>query len=232
MRIWTVAIVAALAANVAQAETRRYNFNNFNAVDVGSGLVVEIGEGRGYVVQAEGTPTALGRLLIAVQGTTLFVRANEQGEGFLSGLRGVAGNAARVQVMLPTLSGVAARAGAEVSAQGATGSALVAEVTEGATLDVREAKAAQVRLWAGEGGQARFEGRCGVLQAEAQSGAVLDASGLECESAQVQASTGGRAEVSAGIVQARAVTGAHVELHGARQIETDEASGGSVGMRD
>jgi hypothetical protein len=84
-----------------------------------------------------------------------------------------------------------------------------------------------------ESGALQLVGACASLDASVSSGGHFSGEGLKCETAEVNASSGGHAEAFATrTAEGNASSGAHVTFYGnPAQIQKDSSSGGSIDAR-
>lgn len=226
---FSVALVALVAAPVLAAE-RTFDLAGFTEVAAGAGLEVEIVQGDGFSVAAEGAPRGLDRLEIETRGDLLVIEQRARGLERFSPLMRALNDDVVVRVSLPELVRVTASAGSDVTATGSSGKAFSAEASSGADLVVTGVDAARVALAASSGAGLEVSGQCETLTAGASSGADLDARGLRCDAAEAQGSSGAGIALSAGAVRAEASSGAAVNVWDADTVEAEESSGGSVEM--
>ena len=230
--ILPTALTALVVAAPAMAAEQSYDVSGFTEVAVGSGLDVEIVQGEGFEVVAEGAPRDLKRLEIDRRGDRLVIEQETRGLQRFSPLMMALRDKISVRVTLPELADVQASAGSDVSAEGSAPDAFTAEVSSGADLTVSGIDAEVVTLEASSGAHLEAEGRCGTLDAEASSGADLEARRLACDSATVTASSGADIEITAETARAAAQSGADVEVWGGETVEAEESSGGDVRVRN
>jgi hypothetical protein len=226
--ILPIVVSAVVAAAPAMAAERSFDVSDFTEVAAGSGLDVEIVQGDGFEVVAEGAQRDLRRLDIRTRGDRLVIEQETRGLQRFSPLMMALRDEVLVRVTLPELEAVHASAGSDVSAEGSASGAFDAEVSSGADLTLTGIDAEVVTLAASSGANLAAEGRCGALGAEASSGADLEARGLTCDSATVTASSGADIEITAASVRAEAQSGADVDVWGAESVEAKESSGGDV----
>ncbi len=227
-----IALSAAIAAAPGLAAERTFDLGGFTEVAAGSGLDVEIVQGEGFSVTAEGTPRGLKRLEIDRRGDRLVVQQQARGLERFSPLMRALGDEVVVRVTLPELAAVSASAGSVVTARGSASDTFAAEASSGADLVLSGVDADDVTLAASSGSGLEAAGRCGALAAEASSGADLNARGLACDSARARASSGANIEITAVTVEAEAQSGADVDVWGADNVEAAESSGGDVDVHE
>ena len=226
-------VAAVVAAAPAFADEAAFDVAGFTRVDAGEGLTVEIVAGGDFAVTAEGTARALRRLQVETRGDTLVLGQKARGaERFSPLLWALADNTLVVRVSLPALDAVAASSGSDVTAQGGAAATFAADASSGAALAVTGIDAARVTLAASSGADLSVAGHCGALDVAASSGAGIAAKDLACDSATAEASSGASLALTAGTVVATASSGADISVWGAREVEADHNSGGTVEVHD
>lgn len=203
------AAAALVAAAPAQAETKTYALKDFTAIDISAGLSAKIEVGGSYAVRAEGTPEALERLDIRVEGGALVLaRKHQMGWGWNKSSGRVT-----IYVTAPKIDAIEASSGSSASAAGVDSPDFRADVSSGAALSV--------------------SGVCGAFRSEASSGASLSAKELKCKSLSADASSGASISAHASeSVDADASSGASVSVSGgATRVNADKSSGGSVSVQ-
>jgi hypothetical protein len=206
-RIFLPAVLAAVVAIGASAETRTVDVDAFSRIDAANGVAVEVSFGGAPAVTIDGRSERIARIEVDVRGETLEIRPQRSGFFRSNNLNGVV-----VRVTAERLTGV--------------------EVANGAHAVVRDAPAdATLRLTASNGGVIEIDGACDALDADASRGAVIDASDLDCRVAVAEASMGGAVDVRAReSVDVSASMGGHVEFGGEAEIVRSSASmGGMIG---
>ncbi len=230
--ILPIAFSVLVVAAPAWADEQTFDVSGFTEVAVGSGLDVEIVQGDGFEVIAEGAPRDLRRLEIRKRGDRLVIEQETRGLQRFSPLMMALADKVVVRVTLPELAAVRASAGSNVSAEGSASGAFAAESSSGAGLTLKRIEAQVVTLEASSGANLEAEGRCSELGVEASSGADLEARRLACDSATARASSGADIEITAETARAEAQSGANVEIWGAETVEAEESSGGDVRVRN
>lgn len=227
-----VALAAMLTAVPALADERVFDLSGFTEVAAGSGLDVEIIQGDGFSVTAEGSARALKRLEIDKRGDRLVIDQQARGIERFSPLMRAFSDEVEVRVTLPELTAVTASAGSAVTAEGSAAALFAATASSGADLTLSDIAAERVKLTASSGASLEAEGTCGTLDTAASSGADVDARGLACDDASAAASSGANIELTAQTVRAAASSGASVDVWGAESVEAEESSGGDVDRKD
>jgi hypothetical protein len=200
------AALGALSSTSAIAETRTFELEGFDSLDISRGLKVEIEVGGDYSVRAESTAEGLGQTVAEVKEGTLRLTRDHQG-GRLRPAPKI-----EVFVTLPVLKSVDASSGVHAIASGVAGGDFRMDASSGVHLEI--------------------SGTCEELALDASSGAHVDAGALECKAAIVDASSGAHAEVFASDrADADASSGAHVEVLGKpKRVNANSSSGGHVSV--
>jgi len=217
----TTCLVLALPAS---AETKDYNMDSFNALDVSAGVTViyEVGESQSVV--AENNRGNFDKLRIENRGDTLVIkRANS---GWFRRNR----ENYTVRVTGPAVSAIDSSSGSMVKANGVSGNDVDLEVSSGASLHVTNVQADSISLGASSGSRLEAAGSCSGAEIDASSGASIDANDLICVDVDAGASSGASVRAHASkSVDGHASSGASVKVTGgATDIEKSRSSGGSV----
>jgi hypothetical protein len=191
------------SVGVAQAETR--NISGFTKVEASAGTDVEVSVGGAFSVEVTGRDAA--RIQTRLNGDTLVVEP-------VRGWSWRGRRDARVRVSMPRTDGLSASSGADLTAAGVSGGAIVLDSSSGADLTV--------------------SGTCATFTADASSGSDIHAQNLRCESGSVDVSSGADARVYAsGRLDVDASSGGGVVAYGNPGIgNVDLSSGGSLRRAD
>ena len=204
-----ITVGACAFASAAQAdETREFDFDTFDRIDIAAGMEAEITVGGAQSVRVETDRGDFSDLIIRVENGELYVKRDWKGRGWGRKPK------YRVFATVADLNGVEASSGSSVEARGVSGGDFEADVSSGASVSL--------------------EGSCDEIDAEASSGASLDARDLTCAAAEADASSGASISVHASEkVDAEASSGASVTVYGGpTDVRSDKSSGGSVRIRD
>lgn len=194
-------VLTALLAAPAAAETRALTGFDRISASGGNHVVVTIGET--FSVNVEGSRPD--KVITRVEGRTLIVEpVRSWGFTWTRGPRNT------VRVTMPSVAGLDASSGSEISASGIEAGALSLEASSGSELNVA--------------------GACQTLDAEASSGAVIHARDLHCNEGNVDASSGSTAAVwVSGVLNIDASSGAAIDAGGQpRMGDISLSSGGSL----
>ncbi|MFY0679834.1 MAG: DUF2807 domain-containing protein [Thalassovita sp.] len=225
-RILPIAILAATTATGVAAETKDFNLNGFDKVQISAGVEVTVVTGKEFRVIAEAKRGSLRRLHLDVDGDTLEI-GRAKGFGLLSGSRR---DKFEVTVMMPELTKVDARSGSSVDVSGTATILEQATASSGARLDIEAVTTSALDLEASSGATVRVAGACGTLHAESRSGSSLSGSNLICKTGELDVSSGASIKVHIqDSVDSRASSGGSIRIAGgATQGMTETKSGGSV----
>lgn len=208
-RLITGAAISALLVSMplasAAAETRTFDFDDFNEVDIAAGVDATVTVGSDFAIAVEADEKDLERLRIEVKDRTLKISREYRGMSWSDGRGKIVAT-----ISMPTLVGIEASSGASVVATGIDAGAFAIETSSG--------------------GSAEATGRCESLDADASSGSRLDAEALQCARVVVDASSGASVRAYADEeMTADASSGASVKIFGdpARR-DVSKSSGASV----
>ena len=238
--IATAVTAGLLLSGAAHAESRNFDLNGFDKIDVATGLDAVVTLGDSFAVTAtSGSTQALDNLRLDVADGVLTARFDQSFLDFIlsGGLVGMllnSGNALTIEVTMPALSGIDASSGADVRARGLTSDALRLNASSGANIEVTDAKLGAVQLGSSSGADIDISGTAESIEAEASSGADIDAEKLVAASATASASSGAGISVHAtASIKAEASSGGDIEVYGnpaGRDVES--SSGGDVNFDD
>ena len=200
-----LAPAAILLFATANAETKNYDIADFTRISASAGVEVEATVGGEYSVRAEGAAENIERLKIKKSGSTLKIGRERTGFNFRW-----RGGAPTVYVSLPALEEANTSSGAEFSVTGVSADRFYASASSGSELEL--------------------EGNCSRFDADASTGAVLDAEDLICRDVEIDVSTGAEAKVHASeSIDASASTGGDVRVYGSPQSrDVSRSLGGDV----
>ncbi len=201
-----IASAMCAAAAPALAETKSYDFTDFDEVSVSAGVDANITVGGDYSIVAEGAAKDLERLEIKVRDGDLSIGRKSSSFWRRSGN-------ITVEVSLPALSGLDVSSGAEA----------IAENVDAGRFDIE----------ASSGGYAEASGKCETLEADASSGGSVEADKLECRVVFAEASSGGSIDAYASEeADGDASSGGSITIEGDPENRSkDTSSGGRVKFR-
>ncbi len=250
MRSLPLATAIAVTATTAMAgDSRHYDFEDFNSVEVAAGVSVTIELGHDFNVEAEAVRGNLRRLEISQNGDTLDISRKSR-----LGLLGIGRrDKFEVTITLPELdyakasSGSAmgildqfsddlelfASSGASVNFDDSVDADLAIKASSGASFSAPKLKIRDLTVEASSGASVKLAGSCDHIDAEAGSGASLSAKSLECKT--TDADSGGGASLSvyaSDEAKAHASGGASLSVHGRPPVVESSSSGGaSISIR-
>ena len=205
--ILTIAAIASLAALPAFAETRAYELESFNAIEVSSGIEVDISAGRSQSISVEQRDGKFEDIKLEVEDGVLRIKRVRT---MSWGGRKVPFS---VTINVPSLTSLSASSGSEIDADG---------------ID-----ADQFRIKTSSGAEIQAAGRCGTLEISASSGADINARDLQCEGVDGRVSSGADIDAYAtSRVDASASSGGSMRVFGgATNVDINKSTGGSVNVR-
>jgi hypothetical protein len=225
-RIFAPVLLALALAAPAAAETR--DLSGFHQVSAQDRLTVEVTVGQGYSVEVTGADAD--RVRARLEGRTL--RISDAHRSWFGRSRRLD---AHVRVTTPSLEGVAAARGAELTATlaGACDD-FSAAATMGGSARVQGARCDSMDASAAMGGELELAGACGSLSVSAAMGGLVRANELACATVNARAAMGGDIRANASqTYDASASMGGSVNVAGgATAGDTASAMGGSITSRD
>jgi len=237
----TAAMATALLFSIAaQAESRTYNLDGFDKLDIGTGLDAVVTQGDSFSVTATANSAhALENLELSVDKGVLTARFDQNFLDFIvsGGLIGMllnSGNASTVEITMPELAGIQASAGAAVRVGALTSDELTLNASSGASLEVVDATLGQVHVNSSSGADVTLSGTADAIDADASSGADIDAGDLVARTATAGASSGADLSIHASqSVRANASSGGEIDIHGdPADREVEESGGGGVSFEN
>lgn len=233
--------IAALAlATPALAQSRDFDLEGFDKIDVATGLDARVSLAETYSVRAESRSSdALDNLQLNVEGGVLVARIESSFLDFIlsGGLVGMlfnSGNAVTLDITLPALTAATASSGADVSLTAISADTLALDASSGADITLENARLRQLDARASSGSDISAAGTAETVHLEASSGSDIDAEDLQAMIGHLQASSG--ANVSAHVadeVRGQASSGADIDIEGnPRQRDVDASSGGDITFDD
>jgi Putative auto-transporter adhesin, head GIN domain len=188
--VWAAALLGAVCAMPAHAETRALEGESFHAIDARGPYQLNIVAGAlAARVAAEGTTQHLSDLEMHVENGVLQIRRHCSGICHSNGTRAV------IEVSAPALDSVAIGWGADAT--------------------VRHVAADSFNARASMGSDLTIDGTCGSLTAAASMGADVHAANLHCSAVSADASMGADMTVFASqSINARAGMGADIRVAG------------------
>lgn len=244
MRLATTLALAALSfattIGAAAAETRNYDLEPFQAIDISTGIDARVTIGEPQEVRVEtGNAEVFGKLSVEVNGGKLSARMDSDFFDFImsGGLLGMLVNGrpnVTIHITVPTLEDIQASSGADITANSISGDRLKLGASSGSDISATNLAAGHISTNASSGASLVLTGACEDLEVDASSGSSLEAEELVCKSIEANASSGASIEVHATErAQAEASSGGNIRIHG-NPPDTDfgNSSGGDVELED
>lgn len=229
--ITAAAFAAALLASPALAETRTIELPEFTAIDISSGIDAKVTIGAQSVTAEARNAADLDELKLVVENGVL--RAYTEWSVFDIFDLGIDRDL-KLTISAPSLTGVAASAGADVDAAGLAGDDLKFTATAGSDLSLTAVAGKTITLEASAGADLKIEGSCETGTIKADAGADLDAAALKCADVTVNGSAGSDLDVFASnSIKADAFAGSDITVSGNPKTVTQNASaGGEIEIAD
>lgn len=193
-RAFPATVLLAAAAPAAAAE-RSYSITDFDRVQVEGPYEVTLATGRSSSARASGSPEALDRVTVEVQGRTLRIRANRSAWG---GTAGGPVGPVRIEVTTRDLASAAVVGSGTLAIDRARGLRLDLSVSGSGRLSVGKIEADNLVVGLLGSGRISAAGSAKQLKATIQGTGDLDAPELRADDARVQADTSGTVTVTAG----------------------------------
>lgn len=216
------AIAAACASAPASADTKSYNFNSFNRIDISAGYTVIFTQGAQRSVTIESDDFS--KVIAEQNGDTLKISRPRNTQINRRGQEDI------VRITAPDLRSAELNAGVDFRADNLNVGDLELDVNAGVKARFDRLKAKTVTLDLNAGVDVELSGQCDAIHVDAQAGVQLDAFGLKCNTARVDAGVGSQVSVhAANKVVAEAGLGAQVLVMGQpKDIEQHASMGGKV----
>mgnify|MGYP001228280728 CR=1 FL=1 len=230
------AMATAAATGAAAAETRTFDLDPFEAIDIATGLdaVVTVGEPQTVRVEA-GNSQVFDKLTVVVEGGKLSAYLDTDFFDFImeGGLLGMLVNGrpdVTIHITVPALRDIAASSGADIVARGVTGENLELSASSGSDVSITGLAVGRIAGSASSGASLALAGTCEGFEIDASSGSSVDAEDLVCKSIDANASSGASIEVHASErARAEASSGGDVRIYGnPPDTDFDSSSGGDV----
>ena len=217
--------LAAAWTAAANAETKTFDVDGFDKIQVSSGLDVYFEAGEDTSVSAEQRDGNWDDLEVSVRGDTLVLKRPRR-SGFSWGRR----PSYSITVSAPIVSELSVHAGSDVEGKGMSGETVIISTSSGSEAEVEDIEAENVELEASSGSDLTVSGTCLNVEAKSSSGADIEADELICETAKASASSGSDIELFASVrLVASASSGADIDVEGSpTDVNVEKSSGGSV----
>ena len=180
-RIILVALIVAGAAR-AEAAQRTYSVTGFDRIRVEGPYRLEVRTGPSSSAKAVGDATAIDRLSVEVQGTTLIVRPDKTGWG---GWPGAAAGSARILISTPSLSSVLMTGAADVAVDRVKGGDLNLQLMGSGSLSIAAIETDSLTAMLSGAGGLRLAGRSRLARLVLQGPGRLDAAQLSVDDAEI-----------------------------------------------
>lgn len=224
--LWLLALVPALAQTTA--ETRP--LAPFHAIEISSGISLNLTAGPQRVEASAETTAQLARLKTEVRNGVLIVsfqRTEQEKSGSQSYVRGL-----RVNVAAPAIDKLDGSSGAKLTIPGPYATdKLAVNLSSGASL-VADFRAADLIFDMSSGATTTLTGNAKQLKVNVSSGSVFKARTLEAAACEASASSG--ATIAVNVQQnltANASSGGDISYSGPAKVSKRTSSGGSVKSR-
>ena len=228
IRLSLLAGAAVLAlSSPASAETRTYSETGFTSISVSAGIDASFTTGGDYAITAENRKGDFNDLEITVKNETLVIGRKKKNWGWGKKPE------YKVSVSAPQLHSVTASSGADIEGYGLSGDTVSIRTSSGADASVTDIEASDIKLNASSGSDIDASGTCGFVEADASSGADINAGDLICETGEADASSGADITIhTSRSVEADASSGADIVVRGnPTETDIDKSSSGSVRIR-
>lgn len=222
---FTLPLIAAsmIAAAPAFAETRSYDFNSFNKLDISAGYEVHFTQApqRSVTIESDN----FDRIVVEQRGETLRIARPRN-----TNLRGRVNDIVRISA--PDLDAAELNAGVKFRVDGLNVDDLTLDINAGVNAHLQRVSAKAVVVDASAGVEVELDGTCETIRVDASAGVKVDASGLRCRSADVEAEAGSSVRVhSSERIVADAGVGARIRVAGSpKAVDKHAALGGSVSI--
>ncbi len=217
------ALGAVALARPAHADTKAYNYSNFDEVDASAGVNVVLKQGP-FSITVDGDKQEVARIVIEQQGSKLTVTHTSSVSWFGIGHHSV------VTVTAPTYTAISAHGGADIDTDGLTLKDVSLAASGGADIRAENLKVQNLKVAASGGADIKATGSCTDLSATVSSGSDYKGSDMKCETADVRASGGADADAWASVsATGKASGGADVRFRGKpAKVDKTESGGGDV----
>lgn len=226
-----------LTTGTAMADTRAYDLDPFNRIDIATGLyaVVTRGDSQSVIVET-GKDGLIDKIDISVSHGKLRAKFESNlldiilSGGLLNMLDH--GHGATIYITVPDLAGVESASGADVKVDTLSGESVAVNVSSGGHASIDTVDAHTLVLNASSGGNVALSGLCETLEVNFSSGGHIMASHLSCGDVSVSGSSGASASFGAdGDVSGKVSSGANLRLGGnPASVHVESSSGGGVSL--
>ena len=205
-------------------ERQVLDLRDFNAIDVGGNIDVDIHQGQNFLVELNIPEDELDDFVIEVNGSTLEINRSRGAGGFF----GLWGSNLSVDVTLPELEAVRASGGANVSAaETISGEILSISASGGSEIDMH-IEVTELEINTSGGSDVYVRGTTESAQIKTSGGSDLNAGDLNARKVHVQTSGGSDTYISVvDRIEGTASGGSDIVYTGNPQIVDVNVSGGS-----
>lgn len=222
-RLFAIPVIAIALSAPAFADTKTYDFQNFDKIDISAGYEVIFIQSNQRSVTIESDDFS--KITAKQIGDTLKISRPDH-----TNLRGKVHDVVRISA--PDLEMAKLSAGVKFLVDGLQVDNLDLKINAGVEADFRRVNAKNIRLDANAGVEIELGGECETLSIDASAGADIDASKLRCRSAKVDAAVGSSVHVhTIDSIVADAGLGASITVAGApKNVDKHVSLGGSVSL--
>lgn len=179
----------------AEAAQRVYSVTSFDHIRVDGPYTVDVRVGPSSAARATGDPSAIDRVTVEVQGTTLIVRPNKAAWG---GWPGSSTGSIRIAVSTPALSAALLTGAGGIAIDRVKGARLDLQLMGSGTISVDSVDTESLNMSLTGSGNMRVAGRTEQTRAILQGPGSLDGAALIAADAEVNATGSGNLALSAG----------------------------------
>ena len=225
LAIGIVVLTISFNAPAVNAQERQVlDLRDFNAIDVGGNIDVDIHQGQNFLVELNIPEDELDDFLIEVDGSTLKINRRRGAGGFF----GLWGSNLSVDVTLPELESIRASGGADVSVpEMISGEILSISASGGSDIDIH-IEVTELEINTSGGSDVYVQGTTESAQIKASGGSDLNARDLNAREVHVQTSGGSDTHISVSDrIEGTASGGSDIVYTGNPQIVDVNVSGGS-----
>jgi hypothetical protein len=224
----TVILGLALVPVAARAESRTYEFDAFEKLDISSGIDAIVTVGGEQSVRAESQNVDLDELILDVRDGTLFASAEWDDPNIFDLLMLGTEHEIVLHITVPAMTAVTASSGSDTDVTGMKGAALAIAASSGSDLTLKEIETGTLNLKASSGSDVDLSGTCDTATIDLSSGSDLTADELQCANVAIEASSASDAKVFASAsIDAKASSGSDIEILGSPTDIIQEASSGA-----
>jgi hypothetical protein len=187
--------VASFLSSVAEGAERRYSLTDFERVQIDGPFQVRLSTGLSTAGSATGSPEALERVSVEVQGSTLRVRPNRSGWGGFPGQS--SGPAPVITIRTRTLRAAVVNGSGSLSIDKAAGLRVELTVAGSGRLTVAAVQADNLAITMLGAGKLSLAGKAKQVKAVLQGSPELDAPGLSVDDLQLTTESAGNVALAA-----------------------------------